>query len=178
MIRVNQVKLPVSHSEADLRKKTAKMMGVSADQIQSVELVRQSLDARKKPDLYYLYALDVAVAGKEAAIVKRARSVNVQIRKEEAYRLPDPGIEPLRERPVIVGFGPAGMFCGLMLGACRISPAYSGTGAGCGQPCKGGCTLLDRWNAGSGVHELFGRGRCRYVFDGKLNTLVKIRLGG
>ena len=40
MIRVNQVKLPVSHSEADLRKKTAKMMGVSADQIQSVELVR------------------------------------------------------------------------------------------------------------------------------------------
>ena len=112
MIRVNQVKLPVSHSEADLRKKTAKMMGVSADQIQSVELVRQSLDARKKPDLYYLYALDVAVAGKEAAIVKRARSVNVQIRKEEAYRLPDPGIEPLRERPVIVGFGPAGMFCG------------------------------------------------------------------
>ena len=85
MIRVNQVKLPVSHSEADLRKKTAKMMGVSADQIQSVELVRQSLDARKKPDLYYLYALDVAVAGKEAAIVKRARSVNVQIRKEEAY---------------------------------------------------------------------------------------------
>ena len=42
MIRVNQVKLPVSHSEADLRKKTAKMMGVSADQIQSVELVRQS----------------------------------------------------------------------------------------------------------------------------------------
>ena len=114
MIRVNQVKLPVSHSEADLRKKTAKMMGVSADQIQSVELVRQSLDARKKPDLYYLYALDVAVAGKEAAIVKRARSVNVQIRKEEAYRLPDPGIEPLRERPVIVGFGPAGMFCGLI----------------------------------------------------------------
>ena len=98
MIRVNQVKLPVSHSEADLRKKTAKMMGVSTDQIQSMELVRQSLDARKKPDLYYLYALDVAVAGKEAAIVKRARSVNVQIRKEEAYRLPDPGIEPLRER--------------------------------------------------------------------------------
>ena len=37
------------------------------------------------------------------------------------------------------------------VGACRISSAYSGTGAGCGQPCKGGCTLLDRWNAGFGV---------------------------
>ena len=88
MIRVNQVKLPVSHSEADLRKKTAKMMGVSTDQIQSMELVRQSLDARKKPDLYYLYALDVAVAGKEAAIVKRARSVNVQIRRKRHTACP------------------------------------------------------------------------------------------
>ena len=129
MIRVNQVKLPVSHSEADLRKKTAKMMGVSADQIQSVELVRQSLDARKKPDLYYLYALDVAVAGKEAAIVKRARSVNVQIRKEEAYRLPDPGIEPLRERPVIVGFGPAGMFAALTLARLGYCPVVLERGA-------------------------------------------------
>ena len=167
MIRVNQVKLPVSHSEADLRKKTAKMMGVSADQIQSVELVRQSLDARKKPDLYYLYALDVAVAGKEAAIVKRARSVNVQIRKEEAYRLPDPG-----NRAASGTTGNRGLWSGRYVlwsdvGACRISPAYSGTGAGCGQPCKGSCTLLDRWNAGSGVQCAVRRGRCRYVFRWK-----------
>ena len=79
MIRVNQVKLPVSHSEADLRKKTAKMMGVSADQIQSVELVRQSLDARKKPDLYYLYALDVMA---EEAGTKRRFNVEMQVKTE------------------------------------------------------------------------------------------------
>ena len=173
MIRVNQVKLPVSHSEADLRKKTAKMMGVSADQIQSVELVRQSLDARKKPDLYYLYALDVAVAGKEAAIVKRARSVNVQIRKEEAYRLPDPGIEPLRERPVIVGFGPAGMFCGLMLARAGYRPLILERGLDADSRAK---AVARYWTDGTLDPECnvqFGEGGAGTFSEGKLNTLVK-----
>ena len=173
MIRVNQVKLPVSHSEADLRKKTAKMMGVSADQIQSVELVRQSLDARKKPDLYYLYALDVAVAGKEAAIVKRARSVNVQIRKEEAYRLPDPGIEPLWERPVIVGFGPAGMFCGLMLARAGYRPLILERGLDADSRAK---AVARYWTDGTLDPECnvqFGEGGAGTFSDGKLNTLVK-----
>ena len=173
MIRVNQVKLPVSHSEADLRKKTAKMMGVSTDQIQSMELVRQSLDARKKPDLYYLYALDVAVAGKEAAIVKRARSVNVQIRKEEAYRLPDPGIEPLRERPVIVGFGPAGMFCGLMLARAGYRPLILERGLDADSRAK---AVARYWTDGTLDPECnvqFGEGGAGTFSDGKLNTLVK-----
>lgn len=173
MIRVNQVKLPVSHSEADLRKKTAKMMGVSAEQIQSVELVRQSLDARKKPDLYYLYALDVAVAGKEAAIVKRARSVNVQIRKEEAYRLPDPGIEPLRERPVIVGFGPAGMFCGLMLARAGYRPLILERGLDADSRAK---AVARYWTDGTLDPECnvqFGEGGAGTFSDGKLTTGIK-----
>ena len=173
MIRVNQVKLPVSHSEADLRKKTAKMMGVSADQIQSVELVRQSLDARKKPDLYYLYALDVAVAGKEAAIVKRARSVNVQIRKEEAYRLPDPGIEPLRERPVIVGFGPAGMFCGLMLARAGYRPLILERGLDADSRAKAVARYWTDGTLDSECNVQFGEGGAGTFSDGKLNTLVK-----
>lgn len=90
MIRVNQVKLPVSHSEADLRKKTAKMMGVSADQIQSVELVRQSLDAAQKARSVLFICIRCCSGRERGGDCKRARSVNVQIRKEEAYRLPDP----------------------------------------------------------------------------------------
>ena len=137
MIRVNQVKLPVSHSEADL------------------------------------YALDVAVAGKEAAIVKRARSVNVQIRKEEAYRLPDPGIEPLRERPVIVGFGPAGMFCGLMLARAGYRPLILERGLDADSRAK---AVARYWTDGTLDPECnvqFGEGGAGTFSDGKLNTLVK-----
>ena len=61
MIRINQLKLPVGHTEAEFRKKAAKMMRVPLSGIVSLTPVRQSLDARKKPDLYYIYT----VAGPE-----------------------------------------------------------------------------------------------------------------
>ena len=54
MIRINQLKLPVGHTEAEFRKKAAKMMRVPLSGIVSLTPVRQSLDARKKPDLYYI----------------------------------------------------------------------------------------------------------------------------
>ena len=124
-------------------------------------------------DRYYLYALDVAVAGKEAAIVKRARSVNVQIRKEEAYRLPDPGIEPLRERPVIVGFGPAGMFCGLMLARAGYRPLILERGLDADSRAKAVARYWTDGTLDSECNVQFGEGGAGTFSDGKLNTLVK-----
>lgn len=173
MIRVNQVKLPVDHTEADLLRKTAKMMGIGEAQINSLKIVRQSLDARKKPDLYYLYAVDVAVSGKEAALVKRARSINVQIRKEEIYRLPDCGIERLSQRPVIVGFGPAGMFCGLILARAGYKPIILERGLDADSREK---AVEKYWNEGVLDPECnvqFGEGGAGTFSDGKLNTMVK-----
>lgn len=173
MIRVNQVKLPVDHTEADLLRKTAKMMGIGEAQINSLKIVRQSLDARKKPDLYYLYAVDVAVSGKEAALVKRARSINVQIRKEEIYRLPDCGIERLSQRPVIIGFGPAGMFCGLILARAGYKPIILERGLDADSREK---AVEKYWNDGVLDPECnvqFGEGGAGTFSDGKLNTMVK-----
>ncbi len=173
MIRVNQVKLPVDHTEADLLRKTAKMMGIGEAQINSLKIVRQSLDARKKPDLYYLYAVDVAVSGKEAALVKRARSINVQIRKEEIYRLPDCGIERLSQRPVIIGFGPAGMFCGLILARAGYKPIILERGLDADSREK---AVEKYWNEGVLDPECnvqFGEGGAGTFSDGKLNTMVK-----
>ena len=173
MIRVNQVKLPVDHTEADLLRKTAKMMGIGEAQINSLKIVRQSLDARKKPDLYYLYAVDVAVSGKEAALVKRARSINVQIRKEEIYRLPDCGIERLSQRPVIIGFGPAGMFCGLILARAGYKPIILERGLDADSREK---AVEKYWNEGVLDPECnvqFGEGGAGTFSDGKLPTMVK-----
>ena len=115
MIRINQLKLPVDHTEADLKKKAARMMRIPEEKILSLTPVRQSLDARKKNELLYIYSLNAAVSGKESAVVKNAKNVNVLFDKEKVYRFPEHGEEPLKKRPIIIGFGPAGMFCGLML---------------------------------------------------------------
>ena len=115
MIRINQLKLSVGHTKADMKKKAAKMMRIPEDKILSLVPVRQSLDARKKNELLYIYSLNATVSGKEGAVIKNAKNVNVVLNTEKPYRFPEHGQEPLCHRPVIVGFGPAGMFCGLML---------------------------------------------------------------
>ncbi len=177
MLRVNQVKLPVEHSETDLRKKAAKTAGIREEQIKSLKIVRRSLDARKKPDLYYLYALDVEVSGNEENVVKRAKSINVQMRKEERYRLPESGYENLKERPVIIGFGPAGMFCGLMLARSGYKPLILERG----MDADSRAVTVDKyWKDGTLDPESnvqFGEGGAGTFSDGKLNTMVKDPLG-
>ena len=72
MIRVHQVKLPIPHSEEQFRKKLAQTLRVPEGQIQKYEIRKQSLDARKKPQLFYSYTVDVSVP-KEAQVLKRLK---------------------------------------------------------------------------------------------------------
>ena len=61
MIRLNQLKLPVNHTEAQLMNKTAQILRIPEAEIFEIEIVRQSLDARKKPELFYSYSVNVTV---------------------------------------------------------------------------------------------------------------------
>lgn len=173
MIRINQLKLPVTHTEQELYKKAAKTLRISEQQLLSIKRVRQSLDARKKPDLFYTYSLDATISGKEEAIVKKARNASVSLCREEPYHFPKSGEEPLRHRPVIVGFGPAGMFCGLMLARAGYRPLILERGKRVEDRTR---EVKEFWEGGrlnpeSNVQ--FGEGGAGTFSDGKLNTLVK-----
>ena len=173
MIRINQLKLPVGHTEAEFRKKAAKMMRVPLSCIVSLTPVRQSLDARKKPDLYYIYTVDAVVTGRETEIIKRARNMNVMIHKETEYHFPERGKEALHHRPVIAGFGPAGMFCGLMLARAGYGPLILERGEDVDERTK---RVRAFWEGGPLAPESnvqFGEGGAGTFSDGKLNTLVR-----
>lgn len=173
MIRINQLKLPVNHTEADLKKKAARMMRIPEEKIISLTPVRQSLDARKKNELLYIYSLNAAVSGKEGAVVKNAKNANVLIDKEKTYLFPEPGEEPLKERPVIIGFGPAGMFCGLMLARAGFAPLILERG----EDVDSRADKVNQFWAGGALNPesnvQFGEGGAGTFSDGKLNTLVK-----
>lgn len=173
MIRINQLKLSVGHTKADMKKKAAKMMRIPEDKILSLVPVRQSLDARKKNELLYIYSLNVTVSGKEGAVIKNAKNVNVVLNTEKPYRFPEHGQEPLCHRPVIVGFGPAGMFCGLMLARAGFSPLILERGEDVDSRTQ---KVEAFWRGGELNPESnvqFGEGGAGTFSDGKLNTLVK-----
>lgn len=98
MIRINQLKLNIKHSEADLKEKILKTLCISEDSLLSYEIKKQSLDARRKPELYYVYAVDVKVKN-VSSIKKRVRNQNVQFKdKPLSYQIQANGTEVLHHR--------------------------------------------------------------------------------
>ena len=121
MIRLSQVKLPIDHSREDLKKKAARALRISPEAIQELAIVKQSIDARKREEITYSYVLDIKTA-QEERVVKRAKNPNAAVKRTPSYCFPSPGSQRLLTPPVIIGTGPAGLFCGLMLARAGYCP--------------------------------------------------------
>ena len=177
MIRINQLKIKTDHTKADLKKKAAGLLRVPVQEIKEIKIIRQSIDARKKPDIFYSYTADVTVA-EEEKILRRAKG-NPQISKAEiiSYRFPDPGKKTMYHRPVIVGMGPAGLFCGYYLALHGYRPILLERGKCVEERLK---DVENFWRTGTLDPESnvqFGEGGAGTFSDGKLNTLVKDKDG-
>lgn len=172
MIRITQLKLPIVHKEQDMYEKAAKLLRISPTEIKQLKIVKQSVDARKKDQILFIYTVDVEVA-KETQILKKIKNNQVSQVKETPYQFPTGGSEPLKYPPVIIGSGPAGLFCGLMLAEAGYHPVLLERGREVEQRKKD----VERfWSTGildTGSNVQFGEGGAGTFSDGKLNTLVK-----
>lgn len=175
MIRINQLKLPVGHGEEEIKKKAAKLLRQPKERIKSLVIRRQSIDARKKGELLYIYAVDVELSGSEEEAVRRAKNVNISISKERGYRFPETkaGAGRLDTRPVIIGSGPAGLFCGLMLARAGYQPLILERGADVDARTEDVKRFWDGGELDTESNVQFGEGGAGTFSDGKLNTLVK-----
>ncbi|MBQ7795204.1 MAG: FAD-binding protein [Lachnospiraceae bacterium] len=177
MIRINQLALEVSHGPGALKKKAARLLKVPEAAIEQVTIVRQSIDARKKDNLLYSYIVDVKLTDvkKEASVVKKAANNNIKIETEKPYRYPKHGTGELKDRPVIIGAGPAGMFAALSLAENGYAPILLEQG----DPVEVRAKKVEEfWKHGDPHLDIrsnvqFGEGGAGTFSDGKLNTLVK-----
>lgn len=172
MIRMTQVKLPICHTDEELREKAAKLLRIRPEEIVSLSVVKQSVDARKKREITYSYVLDIE-ARQEEKLVRRAKNPNISIGTEKPYVFPESGLEPLSHPPVIIGTGPAGLFCGLMLARAGYCPVLLERG----KPVEERTRMVREFWAGgpldANCNVQFGEGGAGTFSDGKLNTLVK-----
>ena len=116
MLRLNQVKVRAGQEPADLNRCAAEILRVAPRDILGVKIVRRSIDARKKPDIFYSYTLDVEVREQERVLRRFRGKENLVSRPQTVtYTFPKPGETPQDQPVVIVGMGPAGLFCGYYL---------------------------------------------------------------
>ena len=171
MIKITQLKLPIEHKKEELEKKVCKLLQIPPTKLYGIEILKRSLDARKTP-LMYNYQLGVFADGEEK-IVKKIKNKDVSLGSLVKYRFPKLGDEALVNPPVIIGAGPAGLFCAYMLAKAGYRPILLERGEAVEERQK----KVDHfWATGeldTQSNVQFGEGGAGTFSDGKLNTLVK-----
>lgn len=176
MIRVSQVKIKPGHTPGQLRKKTADTLGIRESEIISLRIVRQSVDARKKPDIFYSYVVDVETR-REEKLCRRLRENQVHKVNPSPYCFPAQGSRRMKERPVIVGAGPAGLFCAYYLALHGYAPILLERGQDVDTRLRDVEAFWQGGRLSADSNVQFGEGGAGTFSDGKLNTLVKDKDG-
>ena len=186
MIKINQIKMRTDHTAEQLKRKAADILHIQAAEILGMEILRRSVDARKKPEVFYSYTVLLSVKDEEKVLhqmnsprlKKEAHMHQITSAKPVFYKFPEPaGSEQPRKSVVIVGMGPAGLFCGYFLALHGFEPLILERGRDVDARRRD----VERfWRDGTldpSSNVQFGEGGAGTFSDGKLNTLVKDRDG-
>ncbi|MBQ2752650.1 MAG: FAD-dependent oxidoreductase [Firmicutes bacterium] len=167
MLRVNGIKIDIKNNQKQILKKTSQSLGIKENCIKSLRIVRRSVDARKK-DIKFVYLVDAEVENG----LKYKHSNSVTEVNEKRY-IPVKSDKAFEKRPVVVGFGPAGMFCALTLAEAGARPIVLERGEDVDARTK---SVEHFWNTGELNAESnvqFGEGGAGTFSDGKLTTRIK-----
>ena len=180
MIRIAQLKLACGHSRADLEKRIRKALRLGEDRPLSYEIKRHSIDARKKPQLFNIYTIDADLQmglKAEKKLVSKLRSKDVSVIVPERYQFPEAGNEQLTNRPVVIGAGPAGLFCALMLAEHGYMPILLERGKCVEERAEDIARYWETGKLDQSSNVQFGEGGAGTFSDGKLNTQINDKTG-
>jgi uncharacterized FAD-dependent dehydrogenase len=175
MIRLSNIKLPLDHDEQALDQAILTTLEITPEQLISFNMFRRGYDARKKSNIFLIYTLDIEVAAALEAelLIKFADDQLIKQTPDLEYHYVAQAPEDLKERPIIVGFGPCGLLAGLTLAQMGYNPIILDRGKEVRERTKDtfGFWREKKLNTESNVQ--FGEGGAGTFSDGKLYSQVK-----
>ncbi len=173
MIRIRQIKVLVTNNQDKaLKKEIIKKLHLKENTNFDYQIKRKSIDARDKNNIYYVYTVDINILNEEE-ILNKLHNKDIFKTPNEEYILPSIGTTKLNDRIIIVGSGPAGLFCAFFLSLMGYKPLIIERGKCLEERVS---DVENFWQNGSlnlNSNVQFGEGGAGTFSDGKLNTLVK-----
>ena len=167
MIRVSGIKVPLDYDLSNLEELCAKKLKIFRNNLISVRLAKKSVDARKKDDVHFIVSLDIEVTSEDWLLKSIKNAVKIEKTEYKITRVIS------TERPVIVGFGPAGMFAALVLAMAGAKPIVLERGADVDSRLKAVEEFQNGGKLDTESNVQFGEGGAGTFSDGKLTTGTK-----
>ena len=175
MIRINELRLPLQHAPDALPAAIAERLGLPRQAIRSFAVFKRSHDARKKNALLFIYTVDVEVAAADETMLLRKFAGDPKIRPtpDTSYHFVARAPADLKLRPVVVGFGPAGIFAALILAQMGFRPLVLERGKAVRERTQDTWKLWRQNQLNPESNVQFGEGGAGTFSDGKLYSQVK-----
>lgn len=173
MLRLTEIKLPLGHSDDDIKITILKRLAIADDELTRYVVFKRGVDARKSHAILYTYTLDVALRDEAAILARFNNDPHIKISPDTHYHFVAQAPQNLFSRPVVIGMGPAGLFAGLLLAQMGFRPLILERGKEVRERTKDTFGLWRQGVLNPESNVQFGEGGAGTFSDGKLYSQIK-----
>lgn len=171
MIRVSQIKISINDEVDKVKELVLKKLRINDSELLAYHIYKESVDARHADEINFIYTVDVSLKN-ETKILKKHFS-NVSLSPDLIYKMPEVGMKSVKQRPVVIGFGPAGMFSALLLAQMGYRPIVLERGQKVEERVQAINNFWENGILNPNSNVQFGEGGAGTFSDGKLTSRVR-----
>jgi len=173
MIRLTNLKLSLDHTDDDLKNLIMFTLKMRAEQLVDFTVFRRGIDARKKRNIVLLYTIDVETTDESALLEKFEHNQSIRPTPDMSYKFVAKAPQDFGDRPIVIGFGPCGLFTGLVLAQMGYRPIILDRGKEVRERTKDTFGFWRKRTLNTESNVQFGEGGAGTFSDGKLYSQVK-----
>ncbi len=173
MIRITEIKLPLEHQPSDINAAIIKKLGINVADLLEYTIFKRGVDARKANAILLAYTLEVTVQGEAKVLAKLRKDPHVKVAPDTSYHFVAKAPNELKNRPVIIGLGPSGLFAALILAQSGFKPLVLERGKAVRERTKDTFNFWRKSELNTESNVQFGEGGAGTFSDGKLYSQIK-----